>query len=199
MGVPPQSLKSLLHQAISLVEEFHRVSNGFHPIHASRWQPLDAENSGRPGWFRPNANCDLAARAALSLARKTRAKVGYLAVGECAVHAVARLSFLFAKVDASKVPSGELEEEDFPRLTSAVGRIAGSTMVFHDCAVSASRIRQTTRRFAEERELDFIVVDDPDATVLRNTKLSKDLDRWRVRMEFREAMRGTKVMMILPG
>ena len=199
MGVSPQPLKSLLHQAVSLVEEFHRVSHGLRPVHASRRAAPLPEQPAKPVWLKPNANCDLAGRVALGLARKTGARVGYLAVGECAVHAVARLWFQFANVDAGKVPVGELEETDFPRITRAAGRIATATITFTDRDVPARRIRQTTRQFIEECRLEYLVVDDPDVATLRNPKLSRDMDRWRVRMEFREAVRGTEVTMILPG
>ena len=47
--------------------------------------------------------------------------------------------------------------------------------------------------------LQALVVDEPNASTLRNPKLLPDVDHWRVRMEFREAVRGTDVMMVLPG
>lgn len=40
---------------------------------------------------------------------------------------------------------------------------------------------------------------DPDVEALSDPSLLPDLGSWRIRIEFREAVRGTNVMMILPG
>ena len=39
----------------------------------------------------------------------------------------------------------------------------------------------------------------PDVETLSDSSLLPELESWRIRMEFREAVRGTNVMMILPG
>lgn len=59
--------------------------------------------------------------------------------------------------------------------------------------------RAQAKEFIEQAGLQVIVVDEPDAPALRNDGLLPEIDRWRVRMEFREAVRGTNVTMILPG
>ena len=188
-----------MHQAISLVEELHSNRNERHPQKRSRWLPLDLEPTTTPIWLKPNANRDLAARVAFGLALKTKSKVGYLAVGECALHALMRMWLLVAGVEASRILRGDVEEKDFPRLTRAAGRIACSKLTFSDQDVPKKKIQQATRKFIEDCQLEFLVVDDPDVETLRNPKLRPEQEHWRIRMEFREAVRGTSVMMILPG
>ncbi len=199
MGASPQSLKPLLHQAIRMVEEFHANRTENPQPDRMRFLHLDQEQSPPPNWLKPNANRDLAVRAAFSLARKTRTKGGYLAVGEPALHAVMRMWLLVAGVKAGKVLRGDIEEKDFPRLTAAAGQIAGTGLLFSNQDVPRKKIAQTTRKFIEESQLEFLVVDDPDVETLSDPRLLPELERWRIRMEFREAVRGTKVMMILPG
>ena len=152
-----------------------------------------------PSWLKPIANRDLAARVAFGLALKTKAKVGYLAVGECSLHALMRMWLLAAGVEASRILRGDVEEKDFPRLTSAAGKIACSGLTFSDQDVPKKKIQQATRKFIENSQLEFLVVDDPDVETLRNPELLPEQEHWRIRMEFREAVRGTSVMMILPG
>ena len=197
MGASPQPLQPLIHQAINLVEKFH--ANRTRNPRPDRLGYLSQghDHPPPPSWLKPNANRDLAARAAYSLARKTRTKGGYLAVGESALDAVIRMWLLVAGVKAGKVLRGDIEEKDFPRLTYAAGRIAGTGLVFSDQDVPREEIAQATRQFIEDGQLDFLVVDDPDVETLRNPELRPE--HWRIRMEFREAVRGTKVMMILPG
>ena len=188
-----------MHQAISLVEELHANRNERCTLKRSRWLPLDPEPTTTPSWLKPNANRDLAARVAFGLALKTKAKVGYLAVGECALHALMRMWLLVAGANAGKVLRGDIEEKDFPRLTHAAGSIACSGLVFSDQDVPKKKIRQATRQFIEDSQLEFLVVDDPDVETLRDSNLRPEQEHWRIRMEFREAVRGTRVMMILPG
>ena len=188
-----------MHQAISLVEELHANRNEQRPLKRSRWLPLDPEPTTTPSWLKTSANRDLAARVAFGLALKTKTKVGYLAVGECALHALMRMWLLVAGAKPGKVLRGDIEEKDFPRLTSAAATIACSSLVFSDQDVPKKKIRQATRKFIEDSQLEFLVVDDPDVETLRNPELLPEQEHWRIRMEFREAVRGTNVVMILPG
>lgn len=199
MGATPQLLKPLLHQAVRMVEEFHANRTQNPRPDRLRFLPSDQDQSPPPNWSKPNASRDLAARVAFSLARKTGARCGYLAVGEPALHAVIRMWLLVAGMKAGRVLRGDIEEKDFPRLISAAGKIAGSSLVFSDQDVPKKKIRETARKFIEESQLEFLVVDDPDVETLSNPSLLPEMERWRIRMEFREAVRGTNVMLILPG
>lgn len=182
-----------------MVEEFHTNRIGNPRPDRLGFLPQGHEEILDPSWLKPNANRDLATRAAFSLALKTRTRGGYLAVGEPALHAVMRMWLQVAGVKAGKVLRGEIAEKDFPRMTYAAGRIASSGLVFSDQDVTKKNIRLATREFIEEGQLEFVVVDDPDVETLRGLGMLPEQEHWRIRMEFREAVRGTEVMMILPG
>jgi len=199
MAALPHSTRSLVHQAIRLVEDFHSAPAGRNPHRAGPGVAVSPGEHVKLGWLKANANCDLAARVARELVRKGNGRVGYLALSEVAVHALARVLFSMAKVDASKVPAGELAEMDFPRITAAAGKLAFSPLVFSDCDVPANRIQETTRRFIEHSQLDCLVVDDPDVPTLKSEGLPAEQEHWRIRMEFREAVRGSRVELYLPG
>lgn len=199
MDTLPHSTRSLVHQAISLVEEFHSVRAGPNQHRAGSGVAVSPEEHLTLGWLKPNANCDLAARVAWELVRTGKGRIGYLALSEPAVHAVARVLFSMAKVNADKVPVGGLAEMDFPRITAAAGKLAFSPLLFSDCDVPVNRIQETTRRFIEHSELDCLVVDDPDVPTLKSEGLPAEQEHWRIRMEFREAVRGSRVELYLPG
>ena len=196
MGASPHSLKPLLVQAVGLVEEFHVNKPAQAQSTRSGWQ---LEATVGTSWLKHSDSRDLAARVALGLALKTKATVGYLAVGECALHAMMRIWLLAAGVDASRVLAGEIAEEEFPRLTMAAERIANARLVLSDRDVPKKKIQQATRQFIEDSQLEYLVVDEPDVETLRDPTLFPEQEHWRIRMEFREAVRGTNVMMILPG
>lgn len=119
--------------------------------------------------------------------------------GNRRLHALTRMWLLVAGVEASRILRGDVQEEDFPRLTAVAGRIGCSQLTFSDQDVPKKKIRQATRKFIEDSQLEFLVVDDPDVETLRNPALLPEQEHWRIRMEFREAVRGTSVLMILPG
>lgn len=200
MTALPHSTRSLVHQVISLIEEFHTVrAGGSQPRACPDMAVSPQEHVVKLGWPKPNANRDLAARVARELVRHGKGRVGYLALGETAVHAVARVLFQIAEVDPSKVPTGDLAETDFPGITAAAGKLAFRPLIFSDCDVPASRIQEATRRFVEHSQLDCLVVDDPDVPTLKRVGLPPEQEHWRIRMEFREAVRGSRVELYLPG
>jgi len=43
------------------------------------------------------------------------------------------------------------------------------------------------------------VVDDPDVPTLKSDSLPTEQEHWRIRMEFREAVRRSRVELYLPG
>ena len=199
MGASPQPVKSLIHRAVSLLEELHLWGHTGRTGGPSRWLPLNQVSGQPPSWLVAHGNRDLAARVAFGLARKTSSKVGYLAVGECAIHAVMRMWLLMAGVEAAKVQAGELEDAEFVPLVVVAGKIAKSNLIFSDQDVPPGSIAQIAGQFIEENQLGFLVVDDPDVATLRNPELPREEERWRVRKEFQEAVRGTGVGLILPG
>jgi hypothetical protein len=84
-------------------------------------------------------------------------------------------------------------------LVNAGARLALTNLGLHDLARVAKDARAQTREFIEQAELQVIVIDEPDAPALRDDSLLPELDSWRTQTEFRDAVRGTNGVMILPG
>lgn len=191
------SSRELVHQAIELIEDGWLQEQERRVAERSAVM-LDYPT---PGWLRPHPQRDLAARIAGQMAASTSLRVGYLPVGECAAHAMARICLRTAAVNPTVLVERDLSAAtpEAQRLTRVAAGLAHSALTLHDRALVAKEARVQTREFIEQAGLQVIVIDEPDLPALRNEGLLPELDRWRIRMEFREAVRGTNVMMILPG
>lgn len=65
-----------------------------------------------------------------------------------------------ARVDAHKVRSGYLAPSDWPKLTSAAGRLSGSSIFIDDTpAISALELRAKARRLKSHHDIQLIVLD----------------------------------------
>jgi replicative DNA helicase len=72
-----------------------------------------------------------------------------------------RMMSSLGRIDQSKVRTGKLEEEDWPRLTSAINLLAEAKLFIDDTpALSPIEVRARARRLAREQgQLGLIVVD----------------------------------------
>lgn len=65
-----------------------------------------------------------------------------------------------ARVDAHKVRSGYLSPSDWPKLTSAAGRLSGASIFIDDTpAISALELRAKARRLKSHHDIQLIVLD----------------------------------------
>lgn len=101
---------------------------------------------------------------ALSIARH----VGMVNGGTCAVFSlemakqqiVMRLLCSEARVSNSKVRSGQLADNDFPRLVDAASELSKANIFIDDTpAISVLEMRAKSRRLHKEHQLDLIIVD----------------------------------------
>ncbi len=73
---------------------------------------------------------------------------------------VQRMLFSDAKVNLSRMRSGELLESDWPRLATAMGRLSEAPIFIDDSAsISAMEIRAKARRIQREHGLGLIIID----------------------------------------
>ena len=72
-----------------------------------------------------------------------------------------RMMSSLGRIDQHKVRTGKLEEDDWPRLTSAINLLAGTQLFIDDSpALSPTEVRARARRLAREHgQLGLIVVD----------------------------------------
>lgn len=71
-----------------------------------------------------------------------------------------RMMSSLGRIDAHLLRTGQLEEHDWPRLTSSVGLLNSSKLFIDDSAgLSPTEIRTRSRRLKREHGLDLIIVD----------------------------------------
>jgi replicative DNA helicase len=71
-----------------------------------------------------------------------------------------RMMSSLGHIDQHKIRTGKLGDEDWPRLTSAVGLLSEAKIYIDDTpALSPSEVRARSRRIAREHGLDLIVID----------------------------------------
>lgn len=187
---------SLIREAFREVEALHLVNP---PMRSPR-SPLHPVPSVRPGWVVPHPSRDSAARLAFQLAvdsneaenaAATRARqrglltprrkpselpgVGYLVVGESALHATLRLLLVPAELDRHRCWCGELAEEDFPRLTRAAGKLAGTRLVLLQGTLPREGLQQAIEELVASHELNYLIVDD--AAALARQQMWTELSR----------------------
>jgi replicative DNA helicase len=86
--------------------------------------------------------------------------VGFFSLEMSKEQLVQRLLCSQAKVDAHKVRTGFLSGADWPRLTSAAGRLSESPIFVEDTpAISALELRAKARRLKAHHDVQLIVVD----------------------------------------
>ncbi len=71
-----------------------------------------------------------------------------------------RMMSSLGRIDQNKIRTGKLNDEDWPRLTSAVNILQGAKMFIDDTpALTPSELRARCRRISREHGLDLVVVD----------------------------------------
>ena len=86
--------------------------------------------------------------------------VGYFSLEMSKEELVDRLSIAQADIDAWRLKTGKLSEEDFTKLSNAYGILAESKLYIDDTpALSILEMRTKARRLQVEQGLDLIVVD----------------------------------------
>ncbi len=71
-----------------------------------------------------------------------------------------RMMSSLGRIDQHKIRTGKLDDEDWPRLTSAVSMLEESRMFIDDTpALTPSELRARCRRISREHGLDLVVVD----------------------------------------
>ncbi|CAK0751622.1 Replicative DNA helicase [Gammaproteobacteria bacterium] len=71
-----------------------------------------------------------------------------------------RMISSLGRVDQHRVRTGKLDDDDWPRLTSAVSILSGANMLIDDTpALSLGELRARCRRLKREKGLDLIIID----------------------------------------
>ncbi|NIA01148.1 MAG: replicative DNA helicase [Planctomycetia bacterium] len=160
------SIKDLLTKAVDRIDElFHQdnpltgIATGFTDIDdmTAGLQPSDLIIvAGRPSMGKTAFAMNIAEHAAI---RDGRA-VAVFSMEMSGEQLAMRLMSSLGRIDQTKVRTGKLDDDDWPRLTSAVSILSEAPLFIDDTpALSPTELRARARRLKREHNLGLIVID----------------------------------------
>ncbi len=178
-------LKTLLTKAVDRIDTLFRsesaitgVSTGFKDLDdmTSGLQPGDLVIvAGRPSMGKTS----LAMNIAESTAVGSKLPVAIFSMEMPGEQLAMRMMASLGRINAHKVRTGKLEDDDWPRLTHAIGMLAEAPMFIDDTpALTPLELRTRARRLKREHGLGLIVVDylqlmqAPESSENRATEIS---------------------------
>lgn len=113
--------------------------------------------AGRPSIGKTSFSLNIVQHAATHLPRKTVAVFSLEMAGE---QIVQRLIANMTGIDGQRLRLGQINDEEYDRMTEAIGRLSEAPIYIDDTpAASPNEIRSKSRRLYAERGLDMIVID----------------------------------------
>jgi len=160
------AVRDTLAESFDRLDELHKQGEGMRGV-ATGFSGLDDALAGmqrsnliilaaRPGV----GKTALAMNIAQFVAVKNKKKVGYFSLEMSKEELVDRLLVAQADIDAWKLKTGKLSEDDFSKLSNAMGELAEAPLYIDDTpGLSTLEMRTKARRLQVENGLDFLVVD----------------------------------------
>jgi len=163
----PQSIRPILTKAVERIDELFQtkgaitgLSTGFRDIDnmTSGLQPADLIIiAGRPSMGKTSFAMNIAENAAMN----SKCNVVIFSMEMPSDSLIMRMLSSLGRIDQSKIRSGQLGDDDWPRLTSAVTLLTDTPIFVDDtAALTPSEIRARTRRLVREHgDIGLIVID----------------------------------------
>ncbi len=159
-------IKELVRKAIATIEDFHQRQGMLTGL-STGFMDLDKMTSGlHPGEMiviaaRPSmGKTSLAMNIAEHVAVDLKQPVGVFSLEMTADALVLRMLCSRSKVNLRSIRDGFLAERDFPRLTGAAGKLAGSPLIIDDSpGLSILQMRAKARRMHQQYGVKLFVVD----------------------------------------
>ncbi len=160
------AVKDALAESFDRLDELHKQGEGLRGV-PTGFKDLDDTLAGmqksnllilaaRPGVGKTS----FALNIAQSLAVKYKRPVGYFSLEMSKEELVDRLLVAQADIDAWRLKTGKLDEEDFTKLSNAMGELAEAPIFIDDTpALTITEMRTKARRLQVESGLDLLVVD----------------------------------------
>lgn len=159
-------LKDALAESFDRLDELHKKKGGLRGVPTGFWE-LDSKLAGmqdsnllilasRPGQGKTSLALNIAAHVAV----REGLPVGIFSLEMSKEELVDRLLVAQAEVDAWKLKTGRLDDNDFDRLQEAMGVLADAPFFIDDTpANNLMEIRTKARRLQVENGLKFLIVD----------------------------------------
>ena len=160
------SVRDTLAESFDRLDELHKQEGGLRGL-ATGFIDLDNATAGfqksnliilaaRPGVGKTSLALNIAQHASV----KNKKNVGFFALEMSKEEMVDRLLVAEADIDAWRLKTGKLDENDFTKLSNAMGILAEAPLYIDDTpALSILEMRTKARRLQVEHGLDLIVVD----------------------------------------
>ena len=160
------AIKDLLVKAVDRIDELFQQDDPITGV-PTGWSDFDEKTSGlqkgdliivagRPSMGKTSFAMNIAENAAIQ-AKVPTAVFSMEMPGE---QLAMRLLSSLGRIDAHRMRTGKLEDEDWPRLTSSVGILADAPLFIDDTpALSPNDLRARARRLKREHGLGLIVID----------------------------------------
>jgi len=168
-------IKDALTESFDRLDELHRKPGGLRGVPTGFWD-LDAKLAGmqdsnllilasRPGQGKTSLALNIAAHVAVG----EGLPVGVFSLEMSKEEVVDRLLVSQSEVDAWKLKTGRLDDEDFDRLQEAMGVLADAPLFIDDTPASnILEMRTKARRLQVEHGLSFLIVDYLQLVIGRN-------------------------------
>lgn len=160
------SVRETLAESFDRLDELHKSGEGIRGI-PTGYEDLDNALAGmqasnllilaaRPGVGKTS----LALNIAQNVAVKSKRPVGFFSLEMSKEELVDRLLVAQADIDAWKLKTGKLNDDDFTKLSDAMGELAEAPLFIDDTpALSIIEMRTKARRLQVENGLDLLIVD----------------------------------------
>ena len=160
------SMKEIIHDSMETIDQLYQrkehvtgLATGFHEfdVKTAGLQPSDLIIvAGRPSMGKSAFASGICENAAINLKKP----VAFFSLEMSKEQLVQRLLCSHAKVDAQKVRTGYLSHQDWPRLTSAAGKLSEAPIFIDDTpGQTALEVRAKARRLKMQHDIKLIVID----------------------------------------